>query len=872
MTVNIKDGEYRPAPFWFLNHRLEKSEIARQLRQMKECGVGGFFMHPRAGLKTPYMSAEWMEMVRFAVDEAEKLGLQAWLYDEDPFPSGAAGGRVFFDHPEFAAREIRFFELAPDCSGRLEADLGRGTVLTAVAFRSENGKTVEELDVRDRIGVIRSDFFKAPWFNSYYNQLTGIVKYPHFRSETFYPHLQIALELPAGEWTVLVTTAEVIPGTEKYMANPDNLNPECVRYFLEHTHEKYREAFGDKFGTVIPGIFTDEPSVGCSMPWTAGLEPAFEKAHGYPIRGKYHHLFRNIDDSSRTLRKHFWETVYALFDENFFGQIQKWCERNSLELCGHGIGEEDPLATSGGSNTFGLQKRFAIPGFDHITHNVPDGVFTSLNLGGKMVGSAALQQGKRRVLSECFGCNPFNFNTDGMRKVANWLYSLGVNWLVPHGFFYSYDGHRKFDAGKSFFFQDQDFSNFRRFAGYAERTGEKLGRADSMNHVCVLFPVSVFRSLFPGEMKRAEGLRSDLFRLVQNLIECHIQFDLADEETLLGAEHGKGFLRCGFQKYDTVVTLHFDGIETADVKEVLRRCSGTVPVKYSDEIESLPPFAGEIRITPAERSLMGTLKKTDAGILLFLFNNSASPRKFSMAATRRREACYCFDAETGAYSLIPEKDGLYSFAVGGFDAVILECRTAFTEEVPFYRMPENLPVKTFGFEKNPEWDYLPPGENWAAAIHRWDIRLTGKDGAEQVETDHPFCLIRELTGTEVPLGKKIRPRPIFDTVPEVPSQYPQRMECTAEFTLPEEALAGPLHLVLESETFAGESRLFLNGSEIVSDLLKRARIYDPWNLAADVRTLCRSGRNTLRVVWENANEPDGLRSSLYIFTGNLPEE
>ncbi len=870
--MNLISIHYRPAPFWFLNHCLEKPEIARQLRQMRECGVSGFFMHPRAGLKTPYMSAEWMEMIRFIIEEAEKVGLQAWLYDEDPFPSGAVGGQVFFDHPEFAARELRFFELRPEKPGRFEADLGRGTVLTATASRSENGKTVEELDVRDRIGMIRSDFFKSPWFNSYYIQLTGIVKYPHFRAETFYPHLQLSLDLPEGAWTVLVTTAEVIPGTEKYMANPDNLNPECVRYFLEHTHEKYREAFGDKFGNVIPGIFTDEPSVGSFMPWTAGLEPAFEKAYGYSIRGKYHHLFRNIDGTSRSLRKHYWETVYDLFDENFFGQIQKWCERNSLELCGHGIGEEDPLGMSGGSNTFGLQKRFAIPGFDHITHNVPDGVFTSLNLGGKMVGSAALQQGKKRVLSECFGCNPFNFNSDGMRKVANWLYALGINWLVPHGFFYSYDGHRKFDAGKSFFFQDRDFSSFRRFADYAERTGAKLGMSESMNHVCILFPVSVFRSLFPAERKQAEELRAALFQLVEELLERHIQFDLADEETLLNSEFGKNSLRCGFQKYDTVVSLRLDGVETPEVREVLRRCSASVPVKYSDDLGGLPAYAGVLRISPDERSLMGTVKKTEDGILLYLFNNSASPRKLDLFLTSGREACYCFDAETGTYSEIPEKDGRYSFVVGGFDAVILECRTALAEEVPVYRMPENLPVKTFEFEKNPEWDYLPPGEDWAAAIHRWDIRIAGKDGMERMEKNHPFCLIREVAGTEVPLGKKIRPRPIFDTVTETPSRYPQRMECSAEFTLSEKVAAGPLHLVLESETFAGTCRLFLNDSELDPAALKRKRIYDPWNLVADIRVLCRPGRNVLRIVWENANEFDGLRSSLYVFTGNLAED
>ena len=95
----LQEYDYRPAPFWFLNHKLEKEELKRQVKLMHEQGIHAFFMHPRAGLKTPYGSNEWFEMIGCIIEEAERLGMQAWLYDEDPFPSGPAGGRVFLDHP-----------------------------------------------------------------------------------------------------------------------------------------------------------------------------------------------------------------------------------------------------------------------------------------------------------------------------------------------------------------------------------------------------------------------------------------------------------------------------------------------------------------------------------------------------------------------------------------------------------------------------------------------------------------------------------------------------------------------------------------------------------------------------------------------------
>ena len=856
---------YRPTPFWFLNHKLEKDEIVWQLHLMRGCGVSGFFMHPRAGLLTPYMSAEWLEMIHFIVDEAEKLELKAWLYDEDPFPSGAVGGRVFFDHPEFAAREIKFFELMPDDAGRMNANLGHGTVLNAVALRQCDGKIVEELDVRDNIGMLRSDFFKSEWNSSYYVQIFGKKEFPHHRAETFYPHLQLSVDLPKGNWAVYITTSEIFYGDSKYTTLPDNLNKECVKYFIENTHEIYKEKLGDKFGSAIPGIFTDEPAVGAPVPWTGELEQAFEQVHGYSICNKYHHLFKNIDKTSRTLRKNYWEIVYKLFAENYFGQLKNWCEANSLELCGHCIGEEDPLGTAGGSNTFGLQSTMDIPGFDHITNNIPNGAFSSLNLGGKLIASAANQQGKRQVLSECFGCNPFNFGHEGMRKVANWLFALGVNWLVPHGFFYSYDGYRKFDAGKSFFFQDSDFPCFKDFAAYAERIGSKLGQAESLNHVCVLFPVSVFRSLLPGETKLAEEVREKLFNCVQSLIDRQIQFDLADEETLLEAGLENKLIKCGRQTYDAVILPQFDGLETPETTAVIDKYKNSVPVlKYPDEIAALPALAKILRLSPEDHKLMVTVKKNRDGILAYIFNNGDVPCIFEAEVMKPCAGVYLFDAESGTYSEILAEKGKYRFAIGGFDAVIVEFRQK-TFDCPLYIIPENLPVKEYNFEKKPEWDYLPPGEGWLAAVHRWDIAIGGKRINEHVK-NRLFCLAREVIGTELPHLKNQRPRPIFDTVSEIPSVYPVKMEFSAEFKLPEAVAAEKLLLVFENDTFAGDYHLFINEREVAENTVQRQRIYDAWNNIAEVGKYCRAGNNTIRVLWECAGEFDGLRSSIYIKT------
>ncbi|MCX7920157.1 MAG: glycosyl hydrolase [bacterium] len=86
--------EYRSAPFWSWNDKLEPQELVRQINEMKQQGLGGFFMHARSGLITPYLSKEWMACIRAAVKAAKKNKMFAWLYDEDRWPSGFAGGIV----------------------------------------------------------------------------------------------------------------------------------------------------------------------------------------------------------------------------------------------------------------------------------------------------------------------------------------------------------------------------------------------------------------------------------------------------------------------------------------------------------------------------------------------------------------------------------------------------------------------------------------------------------------------------------------------------------------------------------------------------------------------------------------------------------
>jgi len=85
-------SEYRGAPFWAWNCKLSKEILLEQIEALKQMGFGGFHMHSRSGMATPYLSDEFMSLIMTCIQKAEEEDMLSWLYDEDRWPSGAAGG------------------------------------------------------------------------------------------------------------------------------------------------------------------------------------------------------------------------------------------------------------------------------------------------------------------------------------------------------------------------------------------------------------------------------------------------------------------------------------------------------------------------------------------------------------------------------------------------------------------------------------------------------------------------------------------------------------------------------------------------------------------------------------------------------------
>ena len=90
-------SEYRGAPFWAWNTKLTKDELLEQIDNFKIMGMGGFHIHSRTGLAIDYLGEEFMDLVKSCNEKAKEEGMLCWLYDEDRWPSGFAGGYVTKD-------------------------------------------------------------------------------------------------------------------------------------------------------------------------------------------------------------------------------------------------------------------------------------------------------------------------------------------------------------------------------------------------------------------------------------------------------------------------------------------------------------------------------------------------------------------------------------------------------------------------------------------------------------------------------------------------------------------------------------------------------------------------------------------------------
>jgi hypothetical protein len=504
---------YRGAPFWSWNDRLDACELSRQVRDMQDHGMGGFFMHSREGLETEYMGPEWLECIRETVKTARETGMNAWLYDEDRWPSGFAGGLV-------AARG---------------GDDFRAKVVT--------------LEVHDHLPEGAADALAV-----YAACLDGkmLESYRRLRSGGDSARL--------GE-VFLVLHREVGEASEWFNddAYADNLNPDSVAAFLDITYEAYRKEVGHEFGKAIPGIFTDEPNIfhhrqesgRRALPWTDGLPALFADRRGYDLLDVLPWLFFDGRGAAKA-RHDYWYTISQRFTEAYSQQLGEWCERNNLAFTGHYLNESEMgYAILRGGAIMPHYRYQQVPGIDMLTEQNHE--FITI----KQCSSVANQFDRPRVLSETYGCSGWEFTFEGQKWNGDWQYVLGVNLRCQHLALYSLRGCRKRDYPPAFNYNTTWWKYNAVVEDYFARAGLLTSAGHAVRDVLVLHPVATgWAMLGEGEdsVNAVDAFGEKVNDFIQAVLAAHYDFDFGDEQIMAAVGSVEGdHLRVGRAPYRVVV-------------------------------------------------------------------------------------------------------------------------------------------------------------------------------------------------------------------------------------------------------------------------------------------------------------------------------
>ena len=546
--------EYSTGPLWVWNDLLTEQQIRDTLRDLAGQKVKQVWVHPRPGLMTPYLSDDWFRLWKVALNEAERLDMNVWIYDENSYPSGFAGGWV----PE----------LMPESRGR--------------------GLTFREAQTAPR------------WSED----LKGIYSLGGDSFENVTAKVWADEALPEARYLV---AAEVRAKNSPWHGNRcyvNLLSPGVTEKFLEVTMEPYRREIGKQFGKRVPGVFTDEPNIrpAGGLPWCEDLAQEFQKRWGYNLLDHLPSLTKPVGDW-RKVRHNYYQVLNELFIERWARPNHDYCATNHLEWTGH-YWDHDWPDCAGVPDNMAMYAWHQRPSIDCLMNQYAEN--THAQFGNvrmcKELSSVVNQLGMKRTLVELYGAGGWDLRFEDMKRIGDWLEVLGVNTLNQHLSYVTIRGARKRDHPQSFSYHEPWWDAYHVSAEYLARVSLALSQGEQVNRVLVLEPTTT-AWMYQGDKAKLKELGDSFFKLLMALETAQIEYDIGDEDVIArhGSLEGKQ-LRIGNRTYRQVILPPL--IENLDSKtkalfdRVEVTVTGTKPTRVDGA--ALNPSAGSQETLPTE--------------------------------------------------------------------------------------------------------------------------------------------------------------------------------------------------------------------------------------------------------------------------------
>ena len=534
-ALNVKD-DYSVINTLDRSGKLEHMKL--RIDRLSSLGYGGVVMNVdyKGYLKNPDAFVLFFECAEYA----KSLGLKVWIYDEQYYPSGAAGGLTLIDHPELEAlalvcvAENRCVDESVGAI-RIPSPLGHSELKYAIAAPIRDGRVIhsERVDISNRRDLGGGLCFNAPkgkwrvwcFFLRPLYELT-----PLCQGTRASRRLINVFNKKAVERFYQVTFKD---GYKKYAK--DKLGKLVDAVFTDEPYSpfytKYNHDFGETKRTVMPSdSIYDKPHKGVEIypyvPWEMTVAERFLGKYGHPVSDFLPDIFEDTDLSPKA-RIDFYTLLSDMSREAFPRQMADKLGNDGISLSGHYFGEEGfdfhPIFFG---DILEHLSCMGIPGCDCLWSDLD---VLRYSIACKIGSSAAHLTGRDEVMIEASNMvdQDQNITIERLKCAISTMFAHGINRITSY-----YSEHLL------------DDEKMKEFAGHISSLGELFDGGKYRVSTLLYYPFeNLCRDRTPMGITEGNYNGEDhlgISTAATELINHQVQFDLINKTKLLmcGIEDG----------------------------------------------------------------------------------------------------------------------------------------------------------------------------------------------------------------------------------------------------------------------------------------------------------------------------------------------
>ncbi|MBC7615660.1 MAG: glycoside hydrolase family 2 [Pedobacter sp.] len=583
-------SNYRPFVRWWWNgNKIEKSELARELKLLKDAGIGGVEINPISfpsntddmGIESvEWLSDEWVDLLKFTLTEAKKLDLTCDLLAGTGFPFGAA----FLEDDERAQVVV---VAVKKLEGPLKTEISLFDIFKEADPATLSPYTGRKMEILE-LNVVPDPLISMDQVKNITKQVVNDV---------------VKIDLPKGKFAVYGLVK--IDGFMRVIQGAPGGSGPVLNHFNEKAVKKYLNKITDtiqnRIGPLAPYIrsfFVDSLEMEGAN-WTSDMMVEFKKRRGYDLCPYLPFiLFRtgrmgntidlnyavkispDLEKSLNRMRYDFELTKAELFSERFSKTFSEWCTKNNIKSRAQAYGRGHfPLEGSFDMDIpegetwlkYGVGEAISETDFTKYPWHLGRGN-TMIN---KFVSSAAHLKDKKLISSEELTNTDMVFaETLAIFKIAGDQSTIsGITHPVFHGFNYSpkaaaFPGWITY--GGYFNEQNTIWPHFKHYTDYRARQSALLQQATFFADIAIMAPTGDMWGDFGAQMEPFPSRVTPPYQMLvwesihQNGNAC----DYISEQVIADAEFKEGSICYGSRKYHTLFLIEVKSIEPQTAKKL----------------------------------------------------------------------------------------------------------------------------------------------------------------------------------------------------------------------------------------------------------------------------------------------------------------